>query len=82
MKYAIIGLMALALMGCQFLPKNTVQLVNEVKNGTVLIENTIDVSNNSASFFLDRRELSLAIFFKHSKYILVLLLKFCSIIFS
>ena len=45
MKYAIIGLMALALMGCQFLPKNTVQLVNEVKNGTVLIENIIDVSN-------------------------------------
>ena len=47
MKYAIIGLMALALMGCQFLPKNTVQLVNEVKNGTVLIENKIDVSNGA-----------------------------------
>ena len=45
MKYAIIGLMALALMGCDLLPKSTVQLVNEVKNGTVLIENTIDVSN-------------------------------------
>jgi serine protease Do len=47
MKYAIIGLMALALMGCQFLPKNTAQLVNEVKNGTVLIENKIDVSNGA-----------------------------------
>ena len=45
MRYAIIGLMALALTGCQFLPKTTVQLVNEVKNGTVLIENKIDVSN-------------------------------------
>jgi len=45
MRYAIIGLMALALVGCKYLPENTVELVDGVKNGTVLIENKIDAGN-------------------------------------
>lgn len=44
MRYALIGLIALALVGCQRAPENTVDLVNIVKNGTVLIENKIDTA--------------------------------------
>lgn len=45
MKYAIIGLMALALVGCKYIPETTSQLVDSVKNGTVLIENKIDATS-------------------------------------
>ena len=45
MKYALIGLMALVLVGCNRAPENTVQLVDQVKSGTVLIENKIDTAS-------------------------------------
>lgn len=45
MKYALIGLLAFILIGCDRLPKNTIDLVDAVKNGTVLIENKIDTTN-------------------------------------
>jgi S1-C subfamily serine protease len=45
MKYALIGLIALVLVGCERAPMNTVQLVNQVKTGTVLIENKLDTAS-------------------------------------
>jgi serine protease Do len=45
MKYALIGLLAFILIGCDRVPKNTIDLVDAVKNGTVLIENKIDTTN-------------------------------------
>ena len=37
--------MAFILIGCDRVPKNTIDLVDAVKNGTVLIENKIDTTN-------------------------------------
>lgn len=45
MRYATIGLMALTLVGCKYIPENTVDLVKKVKNGTVLIENKLDTAS-------------------------------------